>query len=68
MAAMRAHDIGFYKPSHWHTCCQVISFCWCGSSRLDVHFELSIITSCRLAIVVVDVVVGFILLVLSQDI
>lgn len=44
MAAMRAHDIGFYKPSHWHTCCQVISFCWCGSSRLDVHFELSIIT------------------------
>lgn len=68
MAAMRAHDIGFYKPSHWHTCCQVISFCWCGSSRLDVHFELSIITSCRLAIMVVDVVVGFILLVLSQDI
>lgn len=107
MAAMRAHNIGFYKPSHWHTCCQVISFCWCGFSRLDVHFELSIITfkaqrkgnrtsrywdasrrgrlmnqyverwimnmllsftSCRLAIVVVDVVVGFILLVLSQNI
>lgn len=44
MAAMRAHDIGFYKPSHWHACCQVISFCWCGSSRLDVHFELSVIT------------------------
>lgn len=68
MAAMRAHDIGFYKPSHWHACCQVISFRWCGSSRLDVHFELGVITSCGFAIMVVDVVVGFILLVLTQDI
>lgn len=68
MAAMRAHNIGFYKPSHWHMSCQVICFCWCGSSLLDVHFKLSIITVCGLAIVVVDVVVGFILLVLSQDI
>lgn len=24
MAAMRAHNIGFYKPSHWHVSCQVI--------------------------------------------
>lgn len=129
MAAMRAHNIGFYKPSHWHAWCQVICFCWWGSSLLDVHFKLSIITlrtkpnkgrqwnvktrleqlfvivaviKCKnileqqrvcllsvqalfsrrvdysvltgthtiygLAIMVVDVVVGFILLVLSQDI
>lgn len=67
MAAMRAHNIGFYKPSHWHGRCQVICFCWCGSSLLDVHFELGIITSCGLSIMV-DVVVGFVLLVLPQDI
>lgn len=41
---MRAHNIGFYKPSHWHVWCQVIRFCWWGSSLLDVHFKLSIIT------------------------
>lgn len=44
MVAMRAHNIGFYKPSHWHVWCQVICFCRCGSSLLDVHFKLSIIT------------------------
>lgn len=40
---MRAHNIGFYKPSHWHVWCQVICFCWCGSSPLDVHLKLSIV-------------------------
>lgn len=74
-------------------------FCWCGSSFLDVHFKLSILTWKQkkenrekrgkgeetvrggdalilphvltfsgLAVVVLDVVVGFVLLVLSQDI
>lgn len=67
--AMRAHNIGFYKPSHWHGWCQVIFFCWWSSSLLDVHFKLSIITGYGLAIMFVfDVVVGFVLLVLSQDI
>lgn len=44
MAAMRAHNIGFYKPSLWHVWCQVVYFSWCGSRLLDVHFELSIVT------------------------
>lgn len=44
MAAMRAHNIGFYKPSLWHVWCQVVFFSHCGSRLLDVHFELSIIT------------------------
>lgn len=44
MAAMRAHNIGFYKPSLWHVWCQVVYFSLCGSRLLDVHFELSIIT------------------------
>lgn len=91
MAAMRAHNIGFYKPSLWHVWCQVIYFSWCGSHLLDVHFELSIITFktekslrscnevhdnssslirtvCRLVIMLVDVVVGFVLLVLSHHV
>lgn len=44
MAAMRAHNIGFYKPSLWHVWCQVVYFSCCGSRLLDVHFKLSIIT------------------------
>lgn len=44
MAAMRAHNIGFYKPSLWHVWCQVLYFSWCGSGLLDVHLKLSIIT------------------------
>lgn len=44
MAAMRAHNIGFYKPSLWHMWCQVLYFSWCSSGLLDVHLELSIIT------------------------
>lgn len=35
---------------------------------LDVHLKLGVITSCGFALVVVDVVVGFILVVLSQDV
>lgn len=68
MAAMRAHNIGFYKPSHWHVGCQVICFCWCRPSQSDVHFKLSVFASCGLSIMVVNVVVGLILLLLIQDI
>lgn len=35
---------------------------------LDVHFKLGVITSCWLALMVLDVVVGFVLMVLSQDV
>lgn len=39
MAAMRAHNIGFYKPSHWHGWCQVNCFCWWGSSLFRCPFQ-----------------------------
>lgn len=35
---------------------------------LDVHFKLGVVTSGRFALMVVDVVVGFVLVVLSQDV
>lgn len=35
---------------------------------LDVHFKLGVITSCGLALMVVDVVLGFVLVVLGQDV
>lgn len=68
MAAMRAHNIGFYKPSHWHLDARSFAFCWWGFRQLDVHLKLRVITGCGFAIMVFDVVVGFILLVLTQDV
>lgn len=57
---LQAKPLALAVPGH------LLSLVW--FRQLDIHFKLSIITGCRLAIVVVDMVVGFILLVLTQDI
>lgn len=67
-AAVRTPNLLFLKAKTLAPQCQVVIFLWSGSPALDVHLELRVFTIGWLAIMVVDMVVGFILSVLSEDI